>query len=162
MNGDIPMPCSHAMIQEDLVTANADTTLDQALEIFNKHKIRSIPVVDTENNLLGLFNFHQLLMAILPIPVGLGHNLDPLDISLDHMFGQAEWLSERLLKHLHRTIGELMIKDLKTVHPETPIGEGVRLLAHYGSPVAVTDENSNKLVGIITSQSVIKVLLDMK
>ncbi len=156
------MPCRHAMIQEGLVTSTKETTLEQALEIFDKHKIRSIPVVDADNNLLGLFNFHQLLVTILPIPSGVGHNLDPLDISLDHLFGQSEWLSERLHNHLHRSIGDLMIKDLKTVNPDTPIGEGVRLLAHYGSPVAVTDENSNKLIGIITSQSVIKVLLEMK
>ncbi len=157
------MPCRHAMIESDLVvSATKETTIEEVLEIFNRHKIRAVPVLDEKGSLIGLFNFHKLLVTILPIPEGVGHNLDPVDISLDHLFGQAEWLSTRLQKHLKRTIGELMIKNPRAVHPNTPIGEGVRLLAHYGSPVAVTEEDTNKLVGIISSQSVVKLLLSIK
>ncbi|MCK5284374.1 MAG: CBS domain-containing protein [Alphaproteobacteria bacterium] len=156
------MPCRHAMIENKIITANPQTTIEEALKLFNTHKIRSVPVVDENNNLLGLFSFHQLLMTILPIPMAVGKGLHILDISLDHISGQSKWLSDRLKKHLDRKINEIMSKSPKTVHLDTPIGEGVRLLAHYGSPIAVTEEESNKLVGLISSQSVIKLLLNIE
>ncbi len=156
------MPCRHAMIESELITATEETTIQEVLELFNVNKIRSVPVIDKDNNLLGMFNFHQLLVTILPIPEVEEHKMHAMEISLDHMFGQAEWLSDRLQRHLSRTIGEMMIKDPKTVHPNTPIGEGVRLLAQHGSPVAVTEVDNNKLVGLISSQTVIKLLLSFK
>ncbi len=156
------MPCSHAMIEDNIITVTTEATIEEVLELFSKHRIRSVPVVDTDMKLLGVFNFRQLLLTILPIPDDVGHHLHALEVSLDHLFGQSEWLAERLHKRLHKKIGDIMVQNPKVVHPDTPIGEGTRILACYGSPVIVTEDKTDKVVGLITSQSVIKILLKLK
>ncbi len=156
------MPCINAMVEGDIISATPKTTLAEALDLFEKHGIRSLPVVDKDNKLVGLFNFHLVLATILPLPNNLGHGARGIEISLDHLAGQSGWVSGRLKNFLDHPLEEIMAKDVHSVHPDTPLREGVRLLAQHGSPLAVTDEKTNELVGLISSQSTLKVLLKMK
>lgn len=48
------------MTKNDLVTAEAGTTLDQAEAIFKKHKIEKLPIVDKEGRLKGLITWKDL------------------------------------------------------------------------------------------------------
>lgn len=159
------MPCSEAMVDRKIISATPETTLEEAIELFDEHSIRSVPVIDSDGKLVGLFNFHHLLTTILPLPVSLGDDLKRLkgmDISLGHLVGQSEWLAGRLKNFLDCPLKDIMVTDPKFVHPETPLREGVRLLAQYCSPLPVTDEKTGQLVGLISSQSAIRVLLKMK
>lgn len=49
------------MTKENLITAPAGTTLDQAREILQKHKIEKLPVVDDSNTLVGLITYKDIL-----------------------------------------------------------------------------------------------------
>lgn len=49
------------MTSEGLVTAKAGTTLAQAKEILQKHKIEKLPVVDKHNTLVGLITYKDIL-----------------------------------------------------------------------------------------------------
>ena len=48
------------MTKSPLVTSCEGTTLDQALEILNTHKIEKLPLVDSENNLKGLITIKDI------------------------------------------------------------------------------------------------------
>lgn len=159
------MPCIDAMIKGEIITATPQTTVEDVIDLFDKHSIRSVPVVNEDGTLAGLFNFHQLLTTILPTSVDLGEGVRQLknfDISLVHVSGQAAWLAGRLKDNLDKPLSDIMVTDPKFVHPETPLREGVRLLAQYCSPLPVTDAKTGKLVGLISSQSALKALLKMK
>lgn len=161
------MPCQDAMVDRKIVVAHPETTLEEVIELFDKYDIRSVPVIDADDKLVGLFNFHRLLLSILPISADLSESHDlkrykKMDISLDHVAGQSGWVAGRLKNILSSPMSELMVKDPKRVHPDTPLREGIHLMARYGSPLSVTDEETNKLVGLISSQSALKVLLAMK
>lgn len=54
-------PVSHLMTSENLITAPMGTTLDQAKEILQRHKIEKLPVVDDSNTLVGLITYKDIL-----------------------------------------------------------------------------------------------------
>jgi len=49
------------MTSENLVTAPVGTTLEQAREILQRHKIEKLPVVDNNNTLVGLITYKDIL-----------------------------------------------------------------------------------------------------
>ncbi|MDI6827690.1 MAG: IMP dehydrogenase [Armatimonadota bacterium] len=51
---------AEVMTKEGLVTAPVGTTLDQAKEILQKHKIEKLPIVDSEGNLRGLITIKDI------------------------------------------------------------------------------------------------------
>lgn len=53
-------PISEVMTKEDLVTAPANTTLDEASFILRKHKIEKLPLIDSEGKLSGLITIKDI------------------------------------------------------------------------------------------------------
>lgn len=51
---------SEVMTKENLITASVGTTLDQAKEILQKHKIEKLPIVDSEGQLKGLITIKDI------------------------------------------------------------------------------------------------------
>jgi IMP dehydrogenase len=58
LDGDTPI--RKMMTQEDLVTVPVGTTLDEAVEILQNHKVEKLPVVDDEGYLKGLITFKDI------------------------------------------------------------------------------------------------------
>ncbi|MEK5059875.1 IMP dehydrogenase [Paenibacillus shunpengii] len=61
---DYNIKISEVMTSENLVTAPVGTTLDQAEEILQKHKIEKLPLVDETNTLKGLITIKDIEKAI--------------------------------------------------------------------------------------------------
>lgn len=55
---------SEVMTKENLITATEGTTLEEAKEILKKHKIEKLPLVDNDNNLIGLITIKDIEKAI--------------------------------------------------------------------------------------------------
>lgn len=53
-------PISEVMTKSPLVTAKEGTTLDQAFEMFKKHKIEKLPLIDDDGNLKGLITIKDI------------------------------------------------------------------------------------------------------
>ncbi len=157
------MPCRDAMTV-DVITASPEQTVADAMNLFHKHNIRSVPIVDENNVVIGVFSFSHLLRELLPASVTLddetmhGHHMS---INLDHIPEGASWVAKRLKLYLPEKLEEIMIKAPKTVRPETRLSEGIRLLVKYGSPLPVVKDNDNELVGVISSQNILKSLQEI-
>ena len=54
-------PISDIMTRENLITAPEGTNLLQAKSILQKHKIEKLPVVDKQNNLVGLITYKDIM-----------------------------------------------------------------------------------------------------
>ncbi|MCM3786745.1 IMP dehydrogenase [Neobacillus mesonae] len=61
---DYSIKISDVMTSENLVTAPVGTTLEQAEEILQKHKIEKLPLVDDTNTLKGLITIKDIEKAI--------------------------------------------------------------------------------------------------
>ncbi|NLT95415.1 MAG: IMP dehydrogenase [Clostridia bacterium] len=57
-------PIKDAMTKEGLITAPIGTTLEEAKKILQKHKIEKLPLVDDNNNLMGLITIKDIEKAI--------------------------------------------------------------------------------------------------
>ena len=54
-------PVTEIMTTKNLVTAQEGTTLDEAEQILQKHKIEKLPVVDKNNKLIGLITYKDII-----------------------------------------------------------------------------------------------------
>lgn len=151
------MPCKEAMTNEMLV-ATPGQKVSEAVALMDSHGIRTMPVVDAQNNLVGMFGFDPLLRALLPTSLSIGEH-DGLDLRLDYVLHSASGVAQRLEGLMDRTVADVMSNDLYTAHPETPLWEGVRLLVKYGSPLPIVRENSMFLLGIMTAQTATRAFL---
>lgn len=109
----------HVMI-EDLVTANPDIPLKDAVEILQKRHIGSLVITDSKNNCLGIFTERDLIRAISQ--------------SVD----------------LGTPIEEVMTKNVLTIGEEASIEEAKRLLiTHKVRHLPVINEEG-KLIGLFS------------
>ena len=61
---DYKMPIKDIMTKENLITGNADTNLEEAKEILQKHRIEKLPLVDDNYNLKGLITIKDIEKAV--------------------------------------------------------------------------------------------------
>lgn len=57
---DYSQPISNLMTSENLITGKVGTTLEEAKAILKKNKIEKLPLVDEENNLMGLITIKDI------------------------------------------------------------------------------------------------------
>ncbi len=58
---DLNKPVKDVMTSEGLITSNKDSDLSKAEEILQKHKIEKLPVVDNQNQLVGLITYKDII-----------------------------------------------------------------------------------------------------
>ena len=56
----------HQVMTRKPIVLHEDATVDQAVELFNQHRISSLPVVDGQNRPLGIVTWRDLLKAWRP------------------------------------------------------------------------------------------------
>ena len=63
-DGDITDRTVEEVMTEDLVTAHAETSMDELIETMSEKGIRRVPVVDDEGSLAGLVSMDDLLVKL--------------------------------------------------------------------------------------------------
>jgi IMP dehydrogenase len=62
---DFNRPISEVMTSKNLITGSFGTTLEEAKKILGEHRIEKLPLVDDNNNLIGLITIKDIEKAIL-------------------------------------------------------------------------------------------------
>lgn len=57
---DMSRPIDEVMTSKDIITTTSNTNLAQAGQILQRHKIEKLPVVDTDNRLIGLITYKDI------------------------------------------------------------------------------------------------------
>ncbi|GHU62512.1 inosine-5'-monophosphate dehydrogenase [Bacteroidia bacterium] len=139
------------MTKENLITTNQSTDLEAAAEILQQYKIEKLPVVDSDNKLIGLITYKDITKAKdkpfackdangrLRVAAGVGVTFDTLErvealvnaevdaIVIDTAHGHSQGVVE-------------MLKSVKKRYPNTDVvvgniatGAAARMLADAGS-----------------------------
>lgn len=58
---DMIMPIEHIMTKENLITAQEGIGLDEAENILKEHKIEKLPIINKDNDLVGLITYKDIL-----------------------------------------------------------------------------------------------------
>lgn len=144
------MPCKDAMIDK-VVSLTPDQTVEEAMTLLEEKKIRTAPVLDENDNMLGMFGYETLLKEMLPVSVKMEEGLERLDF----LRGAKPDIARRLREIKLKPVELVMNRTPKVLSPELSVWEGIRKLAKHGSPLSVVDEKTNKFLGIVTEQSAI-------
>jgi len=140
----------NAMIKET-IKISPDATVKEAIDIFAKHNIRNVPVVDDKGNFVGLFGLKEVLQNILPMAAKLGEGLP----TMEFLHGGAEDVAKKLRKsHIHR-VGDIMNKKAEAIDSDSATWEALRFMVYQGSPVPVVAPNSKQFVGMISRQTLL-------
>lgn len=150
------MPCQDAVIKK-IISLKPEQTVRDAMAMFDQHQIRAMPVIDSDNRLLGMFSTGVLVHRLLPVSATMQDGLKRLGF----IVGATPGAAKKLKAIMNDPVEKHMDRDAVVVHPDTSFWEGLRLLAQYGSPLPVVEENTGKLFGIMTDQSAIHELLNI-
>ena len=147
---EINRPVHELMTKEKLVTAPQGTTLEEATEILQKHKIEKLPVVDKQNTLIGLITYKDIMKVkdypnaakdshgrlIVGAAVGVTKdtmervealvNVDVDVITLDTAHGHSKGVLEKV-KEIKNTF-----KDIQLIGGNVATGEGAKALVDAG------------------------------
>lgn len=139
-----------SVMSSTLLTIQAQTPLEEVANLFHRHLIKSLPVVDEEGEMVG-----RVLRADLFDWLWQGHQAK---------LQQNLWQRLRGTSHtakLQSTAQELMRAPEVSVQEDTPLGDLLEDLAtHTVQFIAVL--RGSTLVGVITRTDVIRTLLALK
>lgn len=129
------------LMQTDVVTLRVTDTLEVADTFMRLGLIRHLPIVDADNQLVGLVAHADLLKASAS--------------SARQVTGapEKEWLGTVIAR-------DVMVTDVTTTTPDTEIAEAVDLLAAGRLGCLPVVENS-RLVGILTETDCLRYLSDL-
>jgi CBS domain-containing membrane protein len=125
----------------DLMTPNPYTlqprdTLAALYDLMDSHRVRHVPIVDGDGELVGLLTHTDLAMTALG-------SLSDLPLS------QERDLLQR------RRVREVMVTELETVEPDTPLAEAASTLFENKIGCLPVVEG-NHLVGILTESDFVR------
>lgn len=150
------MACNDALI-ENVISVRPDQTVNEVMELFKEKHFHSVPVVNPDGTLAGLFSLQTVLKCLLPVAAVMENGLE----SLDFIIGASPGIAKRLRKLQPRTMSEVMERNPVTLYPDTPSWEAIRIMARHGSPIPIVEEKTNQFVGMISSQSMMENLFDI-
>ena len=138
------MFCREYMTVDPPMLHADDTVATATRELVDRRQL-VLAVVDDSGGYLGLFGVFDLMALLLPS--GAVEGLVP---DLGFMADDPAELRERLGEKGDLAIGAVLDSDLPVLHPDTPIVEALFLIQKHRTPLAVVEEPSGRLLGLLT------------
>jgi CBS domain-containing protein len=115
-----------------------------------KHHMQELLVVNENKEFVGEITSFMFSKLLIP---------PESDREITHEEAELETVEDvdgRIAPHLARRVGELADSRIPVVHPETPLAEGLKLLAGGVLRLPVVDPQTNKLVGALSSLTILR------
>lgn len=136
------------IMSSDVKTASPDTLVKDIAQTMCFHRISGLPIVDDENNILGIISEKDVLNKMFP---------DIAELASQEKFPNLEELEGSYAGTLQLKAKELMTTSVATVSPEMPILKATSMMCIKKIrriPVA----KEGKLIGIISVGDVHKAI----
>ena len=134
--GTMPVLVKHIMTAP-VVALFEEQSLPLADDIMHFKHLRHLPVIDDDNQLVGLVSHRDILRAQISALTGLTAD-------------------ERRARQDHVRIGQLMTRDVWTVEPETPASKAGRLLMDHRFGCLPVVDPAGRLIGIVTERDYLR------
>ena len=141
------------VMARNLVTMTANQTLAEAIETLQEHELRHVPIVDEENQLVGLLSDRDILRN-LPY-------LSRSKIKNSTKFREDLFRIEGSRAVLNQQIENVMTKKLWTIEAHCPLIEAALILMKKKIGVLPIVDSERKLQGIISVMDLLKVVRSM-
>ncbi|MBZ5498721.1 MAG: CBS domain-containing protein [Acidobacteriia bacterium] len=132
-----------SIMQQNVIRAEMDSTLGEAMTILFQHRIRHLPVLNSQERLAGLVTDRDLRFYI-------SHRLGTI----------MENNSDR--ETLHHHLNVIMVRRVITGRPEMTVPEAARLMLdnHVGCLPVVDAEHH--VLGIVTASDFLRLIAEGK
>lgn len=147
------MSC-HDIMDKKPLTFTPDVTVEDALMKMRSRDVRTAVVINDSDVAVGLFSLRNLMETILPVSMTSDSGMQSVT------FNSAPGLDMRLQKVLMEPLSVVMDRRFPSVYPDTPEAEAARLIVNNGDSVVVLDEDTERLLGMISDQDLVEGLLD--
>jgi CBS domain-containing protein len=141
------------LMTREVITVTSDTPLIEAVDIVTKHNFNGLPVVDSQNKLVGLLTEHTLLLSDSFI-----HLKTLLKLFHEFEFYKKDnsSIKEDLKKLMSLQVKDGMVNQPITLFPDSSVEQAAQVLGNPGNnPVPVIDKD-RKLVGILSLSDLTK------
>lgn len=153
MKGGIIMLAKDIMVQ-NVIVAGPDDNLEDVARILVENKISGLPVVDSENHVVGIITEKDLMIKATELQVPFYVTLFDSIIFLENPIR----LNKELKKYTATRVGEIMTRKTLVVEEDAPMNKIVEIM--QGNEVnRVPVVREGKLVGIITRNDILKALV---
>lgn len=137
----------------DVITVRSDEIVSDALQRMQDKRVRSLPVVDAEQMLLGEFSTYQALLDVMPGYVASG------DINHIEFVPDLGILQVKYDKMLSLPMVEAMnASPLVVGEDESVFSIAVELLNAKRSSIAIVVNREKKLQGVIARSDILELL----
>ncbi len=139
------------VMTKNIITVKPDTPVKDIADIFLKHNIGGVPVVDENGELTGIVTESDLIVK--DIKIHFPTYIQLLDAII--YLGGIKRFEEEFRKAIGATAEQVMTKNVYTVKPESDIEEAATLMFEkHISRIPVVE--GKKVVGIISKRDIIK------
>jgi CBS domain-containing protein len=148
------MPTTVAdVMSRDPIAVQPETSLKEAVKILAERRISGLPVVDHDDNLVGVISETDLMWQETGVtPPAYIMILD----SVIFLENPAKYERD-LHKALGQTVGEVMTKkELVTVEPDMPVRKAAQLMHERNVHRLLVVDVAGKLIGILTRGDIIR------
>ncbi|WP_158558885.1 HPP family protein [Rhodoferax lacus] len=143
----VGLTCADIM-SRDVITAHFDTDLEEAWSQLRLHKIKSLPVVDGFDRLIGIATVADFLRQMDDTSAA------GMAIRLQGLLRRTPGVSSAKAE----VVGQIMTAKVFSAHPETPIAPLVVQMTDNGLPHIPIIDAQRKVVGMVTQSDMLAAL----
>jgi CBS domain-containing protein len=141
------------IMSTEVVTVHPQTDLKELAQLFQKHKVSSMPVTDEQGNLFGIITTTDLIERDTTLHI-------PTVVSIFDwvLYLESEKSFEDQVRRISaQTVAEICSKDVITCGPNTPVPEVAEMMVkHKVHLVPVVD--GKKILGVIARLDILRAL----
>jgi CBS domain-containing protein len=142
-------------MERDVPTVSPDDDVEAVVRRMREHEVPGIPVVTSEDKLVGIVTEADLILRDEEADLHLPHHIDLMGGVV--YLGRLKNYEQRVKRALASTASDMMTPDPVTVGPEDSVRDAARIIAerrHNRLPVV----QDGKLVGVVTRLDVLDAL----
>ncbi|MGF1499458.1 MAG: CBS domain-containing protein [Elainellaceae cyanobacterium] len=140
------------VMTSDLIAVGPDAPLGEAIRLLAENRISGLPVIDTDNNLVGVISETDLMWQETGVrPPAYIMLLD----SVIYLENPATYDRE-LHKALGQTVREVMTKDVITVAPDKPLRDAAQLMHKRKIHRVIVVDADKTVIGVLTRGDIVR------
>ncbi|ASN05594.1 CBS domain-containing protein [Virgibacillus necropolis] len=135
----------------DVITAKKNMSIKELLELLVTNRIGGVPVVDKENNLLGMISDGDVIRYLQP------KGRTVYDMYALVLVSEQEDLIHKLGYAIDHKLEKVMsTKDIFTVHPDDKIENALAIFSKYGFKKIPVVNDDSKVIGVVSRGDIIR------
>ena len=127
----------------------SDQPAGSVIDFMREHHMEMVPIVDRENNFVGLLSAGTLMRMLLPRSISMMRGIK----HASYLRESPQELRQRMDEIRDKTLADLVTPYAKTVHPDAALADALMAITEQQFIVPVVDDD-NKLVGAISYFSI--------